>query len=102
MEELDRDERPIEKKEMHKVLQDLMLRIKKLEDNPREEQVPKMLEKIRLDNDRLKKMAEGIGGQILADYLIFSSDLEHYLKVEEDRAAYLQLVDDAAILLNAL
>lgn len=102
MKELDRDERSIEKKEMHKVLQDLMLRIKKLEDNPREEQVPKMLEKIRLDHDRLKKMAEGIGGQIFSDYMIFSSDLDHYLTVEEDRAAYCQLVDDAAILLNAL
>ena len=67
-----------------------------------EEQVSKMLEKIRLDHDRLKKMAKGIGGQILADYLIFSSDLEHYLTVEEDRAAYRQLVDDAAILLNGL
>lgn len=102
MEELDRDELTNEKSEMHKILKDLMLRIKKLEDNPREEQVPKMLEKIRLDHDRLKKMAEAIGGQIFADYLVFSSDLDHYLTVEEDRAAYRQLVDDAAILLNSL
>ncbi len=102
MEELDRDELTAEKMEMHKILKDLMLRIKKLEDNPREEQVPAMLEKIRLDHDRLSKIAQGIGGQVFADYMVFSSDLEHYLTVTEDQAAYRQLADDAAILMNGL
>ncbi|MEX0961760.1 MAG: hypothetical protein WDZ28_02755 [Simkaniaceae bacterium] len=90
------------KEEMKSLINDLMLRVRKLENVPREEQVSIIMDKIESDKARLDKIAHFIGGQILLDFNMFASDLNQYLKVPDDRSAYPQLADDAAILLNAL
>lgn len=91
-----------QKEEMRRILQDLLLRVKKLEDSPKEEQVAILLDKINSDQARMDKIAHDIGGQILLDFNMFSQDLKQYLEVPDDKAAYPQIVDDAAILLNEL
>lgn len=91
-----------QREEMRRILQDLLLRVKKLENGPREEQIAILLDKIYSDQARIDKIAHEIGGQILLDFNMFSQDLKQYLEVPEDKAAYPQIVDDAAILLNEL
>jgi|GEM_PF-2187571 len=98
----DRNQMRVQKDEMRHVLQDLMLRIKKVEDAPREEHLRVLLDRIQSDRVLLDKMAHHIGGQILLDFNMFCSDLEQYLEVPDDKAAYPQVADGAAILLHGL
>ena len=96
------EEGVVYRNEMRKVLTDLMLRIKKLEDSPKKDQIPSLMDKIHRDAKRLAVISSYLGGQVLSDYEVFRADLEHYLNVPDDELAYSQVSDDAAILLNEL
>ena len=90
------------KQEMKKLLNDVVLRIQKLNHHPREEQIPEIKGQITKNIAELSQIAGNIGGQIETDFAIFQNDLTQFLNVPEDRTAWPQLNDDAAILLNQL
>lgn len=84
----------------YKVLSDLMLRLKKLEDRPPEEQIASLTEQIEDDKHQLDILVNTLSDGIKEDFSVFKEDLEHYLHVPEDTAAFRQVKDDAAILMG--
>lgn len=90
------------KEEMKLILNDLKLRIQKLKDNPKPDQLPSLMEKIHSDQTRLTKIAAVIGGQVESDFETLCDDLDQFLKVSEDKAAFSQVMDDISILINEI
>ncbi len=91
-----------EKNQMIRLLNDVVLRLKKYRNAPAGDQIKDLLQQIENDREALKNLAKGLGKRILKDYQSFDANLMQCLEIPNEQSALPLVEDDLAILLNQL